>query len=207
MISPRRQLLLSILLGLGLAPLRTQAASCEPESGERSQSYRWDPTDEELEDADVSRMKSLRVEVVQASAEIQVSAKRLASALANSLDAPHLYGPLTTPFKLSDSSPPVFFGYIVETNWMPMKGRTVGLLLWTRELETELKLMVVIQPTRRQGDNPVSLAVLATARERANKNYKWIDSEIDIAKAALEFSKPAVLRAVQMARIAERKGE
>lgn len=196
----RRLLFVSILLGLGPG-LQGISAAAETVRGEAIFA-KWSLTDEDVFGEDASQSRS--IQIVQQPAEIPISAQRLARALSVSMQAPQIIGPITTPFDPTRSIPSVVHGYVIETSWMPMKGRTVGLLVWKRELETQLRLIITIQPAQLKPDKPTQITVYAMARERHNKNYEWVMSNVETAVAALEFSKPAVLRGVQIARIAER---
>jgi hypothetical protein len=61
----------------------------------------------------------------------------------------------------------------ISTDWLPVPGKTTGVLLWKREWQAQAKHTITVRPSFGDPTNRSEVSVATEVRERPNNNYPW----------------------------------
>lgn len=87
---------------------------------------------------------------------------------------------LLTPVLSNDAGS----SYTVTTGWVPIAGRTTGILWWSRRWPAEVKHTVLVTPSVSHPNTHSTFAMISQVRERPNEHYPWSTGDATLADAS-----------------------
>ena len=84
----------------------------------------------------------------------------------------------------------------IITDWKAINGRTVGLLWWKKEYQTEVRHIITITRSYKS-KNYSNFSIETEVRERPNSNYKWAKANPEIGRSSFKEIKNVLLGAVR----------